>query len=87
MAKFDTSKSKTFKAGDVKEKQYFGSGQIEGHVAQDSVCFTKDDFSCIESAQFIAVENAKDIDKDQFSGLIGLSPLKLETSSVPAFIT
>ena len=64
MVKFDSSKSKSFKEDEIKEKQYFGSGQIEGHVAQDSVCFTKDDFSCIENAQFIAVESARDIDKD-----------------------
>ena len=89
MTKFDSSKSKSFHNSNPEkiEKQYFGSGQIEGHVASDNVCFTKDSFSCIEDAQFIAVEKARDIDKDQFSGLIGLSPLKLDGSSVPAFIT
>lgn len=53
----------------------------------DNVCFTRESFSCIEDAQFIAVEKARDIDRDQFSGLIGLSPMKLDGSSVPAFIT
>ena len=56
-------------------------------MAQDTVCFSSDSLSCIDNAEFIAVENAKDIDRDQFSGLIGLSPLKLESSKVPAFIT
>jgi len=55
-------------------------------VAQDTVCFSPDPLSCIENASFIAVDSAKDIEKDQFSGLIGLSPLKLDSSSVPAFI-
>lgn len=49
---------------DKYEKQFFGSGAIEGHVATDNVCFTKESYSCIEDTQFIAVEKAKDIDKD-----------------------
>jgi hypothetical protein len=30
--------------------------------------------SCIENASFIAVDQAKDIDNDKFSGIMGLSP-------------
>lgn len=64
MKKYDSAKSNSFKQLDSTEKQYYGSGQIEGHVAEDTVCFSSDPLSCIESAQFIAVENAKDIDRD-----------------------
>jgi hypothetical protein len=51
------------------------------------VCFSPDPLSCIENISFIAVDDASDIDKDKFSGLVGLSPTSLEKSNVPPFIT
>ena len=36
-------------------------------------------------AQFLAVDEATDIDKDKFSGIIGLAP-QSDTGKLPAFV-
>jgi len=51
------------------------------------VCFSSDKLSCIENASFIAVDSAKDIGRDRFSGIVGLSPFQGESSGLPSFIS
>jgi hypothetical protein len=87
MAVFDSSRSSTFKATGERQAQSYGSGSIEGEIAQETICFAQNELSCISSASFIAVDQAADVSKDQFSGIIGLSPFQAEASNTPAFIT
>ena len=56
-------------------------------IAQETICMAKDELSCIQGATFIAVDSAGGVDKDKFSGIVGLSPFQAEASNVPAFIT
>jgi len=60
---------------------------VNGHVSKDSICFNQsgDVNSCVKGATFLAVKEATDIDKDKFSGIIGLGP-KSDVARMPAFI-
>tara|TARA_B110000305_G_C19174288_1_gene508855 strand:+ start:214 stop:537 length:324 start_codon:yes stop_codon:yes gene_type:complete len=74
MDKFTTADSKTYKPTGERQSQSYGQGKIEGEVAQDTVCFTPEGLSCIEETTFVAVDTAADLEKDRFSGIVGLSP-------------
>jgi hypothetical protein len=65
----------------------YGKGCVNGLVSKDNICFVKesaDPNSCV-STTFLAVDQASDIDKDKFSGIIGLGP-KSDVARLPAFI-
>lgn len=49
-------------------------GHVEGNSAIDQVCFTSDKSVCLDNIQFLAVNTAEDIDRDEFSGIAGLAP-------------
>jgi len=87
MDKFITAESKSYKTTGERSGQSYGVGKIEGAVAQDSVCFTREDFTCISDTTFVAVDTAEDLDKDRFSGIVGLSPFNGDTSNVPTFLS
>lgn len=87
MARFNTKESTTFKGTGERQSQPYGTGNIEGEIAQETVCFTKDGLSCIENVSLIAVDQATDVSKDRFSGIVGLSPFQADASNMPAFIT
>ena len=72
--KFTTADSKTFNPTVERQSQSNGQVKIEGEVAQDTVCFTPDGLSCIENTIFVAVNTPSDLNKDTFSGIIGLLP-------------
>jgi hypothetical protein len=74
MSLFETSKSSTYTGSGNRQAQSYGSGSVEGEIAQETVCFSKDQLSCVSSASFIAVDQASEVGKDRFSGIIGLSP-------------
>ena len=74
MAKFKTKESTTFKGTGERQTQPYGTGTIEGEIAQETVCFTNDGLSCIENVSLIAVDQASDVGADRFSGIVGLSP-------------
>ena len=74
MSVFESSKSDTFHGTGDRQAQSYGSGSVEGEIAQETICFSKDNLSCISSASFIAVDQAADVGKDRFSGIVGLSP-------------
>jgi len=56
-------------------------------VSRDTICFNKggDKNGCLDRAIFLAVDSATDIDKDRFSGIIGLGPMG-DVARVPAFV-
>jgi hypothetical protein len=87
MSVFDSTKSGTFKATGNRQAQSYGSGSIEGEIAQETICFSQNELTCISGASFIAVDQASDVGKDRFSGIVGLSPYQAEASNMPAFIT
>ena len=72
--KFFTKESSTFEDLGKRITNSYGSGEVEGALARESICLTKTADSCIDKVNFIAVDKASDIDKDRFSGIIGLSP-------------
>lgn len=64
----------------------YGKGCVSGQVSQDQVCFSADDDkACLSGATFLAVNEATDIEKDKFSGIVGLSP-QSDLGRIPAFV-
>jgi hypothetical protein len=65
----------------------YGQGCVNGYVSRDNICFTKDGNanSCVNGATFLAVKEATDIDKDKFSGIVGLGPMS-DIARMPAFL-
>jgi hypothetical protein len=61
----------------------YGSGCVSGVVSKDTVCFAEK--QCLSGATFLAVDEASEIDKDRFSGIVGLSPLS-DVKRMPAFV-
>lgn len=49
------------------------------------MCFSEDPKSCMSNVNFLAVDEATDIDKDKFSGIVGLGPMSDE-KRMPSFI-
>ena len=49
MQRFDTSKSTSYKPTGERQKEAYGAGLVEGDVAQETVCYSKDKLSCIEN--------------------------------------
>mmetsp|Transcript_42639 Transcript_42639/g.65393 ORF Transcript_42639/g.65393 Transcript_42639/m.65393 type:complete len:128 (+) Transcript_42639:415-798(+) len=87
--KFAQSNSGTFKGNSDGSKEplahCYGQGCVSGAVSKDNVCFTEgDDKSCLATT-FLSVDEATDIDKDKFSGIVGLGP-KSDVARMPAFI-
>ena len=85
--KFNTQDSTSFQ--DTKERvtQAYGSGEVNGSIAKDNICFTTTGLDCIDNVSFIAVDSATDIGKDKFSALVGLAPNAGETGNeqLPSF--
>ena len=80
-SKFDSFASGSFKENSDGSKDElahcYGKGCVNGFVSKDNICFTKDaknQNSCVQGATFLAVKEATDIEKDKFSGIVGLSP-------------
>lgn len=61
----------------------YGSGCVSGVLSKDTVCFA--DKQCMSGATFLAVDEASEIDKDRFSGIVGLSPMS-DVKRMPAFV-
>lgn len=85
--KFSTKRSTTFNTGESRADQPYGSGSISGSIASDTMCFSKDDGSCVDGTSFIAVDKSRDTGRDRFAGLIGLNPFQAEASGLAPFIT
>lgn len=72
--RFDASHSDSFKVkNNVERTIEYGTGMVKGHEALDKVCLSSSGSECF-SMTFLAVEKAKDIEVDEFSGIVGLSP-------------
>jgi hypothetical protein len=89
-AKYDTLASSTYKEnadGDSEPLAHcYGQGCVSGAVSRDRVCFSDDPKqSCLLGATFLSVNEATDIDKDKFSGIIGLGP-KSDVGRMPSFV-
>ena len=86
--RFDPEASGTFQSfADKRQDQHYGSGFVTGGMGLDQVCFTQDTSSC-KSYNFLSVDGGHELQKDQFSGIIGLAPpSQEEKSTVPAFST
>ena len=87
--KFEQFNSGSFKEQSKEETAHcYGKGCVNGYVSRDDICFQKDAkerSSCVSGATFLAVKEATDIEKDQFSGIVGLSP-QSDVAALPAFI-
>lgn len=88
--KFEAHSSGTFKENSDGNKDElahcYGKGCVNGFVSKDNFCFIQgaDRNACVATT-FLAVNQATDIEKDKFSGIIGLGP-KSDVSRLPAFI-
>lgn len=59
---------------------------MTGKLAQDQMCFSQNTETCA-SIRMLAVDAANELQKDQFSGIIGLAPPNPdEKNNIPAFI-
>ena len=65
----------------------YGQGCVSGSVSKDLMCFTDKESKngCIHNGLFLAVKEATDIEKDKFSGIVGLGP-KSDVGRMPSFI-
>ena len=52
----------------------YGTGNVEGNLAKDKVCFDQGGSVCIDQVKFVAANSADQIAQDEFSGIVGLSP-------------
>jgi len=68
-------------------KHCYGQGCVTGDVSKDNFCFGQSDDkkNCLNGAVFLAVNEASDIDKDKFSGIVGLGPAS-DVGRLPSFI-
>jgi hypothetical protein len=89
--KFSLSQSSTYKTNfdKINEplKHCYGQGCVTGDVSKDYFCFSEKDEKkhCLNGAVFLAVNEASDIDKDKFSGIVGLGPAS-DVGRLPSFI-
>lgn len=88
--KFDTLSSGSYKEnadGDSEVLAHcYGKGCVSGAVSKDRICFSSDPaMSCLSGATFLSVNEATDIEKDKFSGIIGLGP-KSDVGRMPSFV-
>jgi hypothetical protein len=61
---------------------------VSGSVSKDLMCFSDNKDSktgCVQNSVFLAVKEATDIEKDKFSGIVGLGP-KSDVGRMPSFI-
>jgi hypothetical protein len=49
-------------------------------MASDTFCFSETGLDCQEKIKFISVDEATDIARDEFSGIIGLAPRNPEAN-------
>ena len=87
--KYSPSGSASFKKnsdGDEEALAHcYGKGCVSGAVSKDKICFNQEGKNCLYGATMLAVNEATDVEKDKFSGLIGLGP-KSDVGRVPAFV-
>lgn len=57
-----------------KLKLNYGTGNVEGNVAKDKICFSGQQEICLNNIQFLSVNVATNVEEDKFSGIIGLAP-------------
>jgi hypothetical protein len=72
---------------DARSEISYGKGFISGQVASDRVCFSAGDDHCMNNFNFLAVDNGDDLDRDKFSGIIGLSPNKVGAKGLQGFLS
>lgn len=76
---FDESSSDTLKMSKMQKSLYYGSGSVTGTLAKDTVCLTENsDDHCVPDFRFIDVTSQSGLDMLQTSGLVGLSPKRME---------
>jgi hypothetical protein len=82
LARFQVEQSQSFEDITAKRQdQNYGQGFVSGDVAKDVICFSTSTTDC-PVFEFLAVDKASDLQKDQFSGIIGLAPPSSEEKSV-----
>lgn len=52
----------------------YGTGNVEGSIAKDKICFSGQKGVCLNNIQFLSVSIATNVEEDKFSGIIGLAP-------------
>ena len=89
-SKFNTFSSSSYKANSdgISDDlaHCYGQGCVNGSVSKDKICLneTGDENGCV-TGTFLAVKEATDIEKDKFSGIVGLGP-KSDVARMPAFV-
>ena len=66
----------------------YGSGYINGFLATEKLCFSKDKDTapCISAVKMIEADQATGVSSDKFNGIVGLSPRSSETN-LEAFLS
>jgi hypothetical protein len=77
--KFDSSSSKTFKATGKRNDIQYGLGACSGPIVRDQVCVTEKD--CFQNFSFMNADTQEDMDDEETSGLVGLSPYQARDGS------
>lgn len=73
MEKYDTrSKSLKDHSGNRQELNY-GQGYVSGTIGKDRLCFDGDN-KCLQDIELLVGDQGKDLEKDKFSGIVGLAP-------------
>lgn len=87
LEKFDAEQSSTFEDFRAqRQEQAYGQGFVKGGMGKDQVCWSNDQENC-QYFKFLSVDGGNELQKDQFSGIIGLAPPSSEEkSTVPAFV-
>ena len=79
----------TVEVQDNTVKVSYGTGKVEGNIAKEKICFTESSDLCMKQFGFLSVKHAQDIEGDQFSGVVGLSPgfyKSMDGSLLPSFV-
>lgn len=57
----------------------YGSGYINGMAAEQQICFEEGPQSpCVDGVKILEADQATGVEKDEFAGIIGLSPISSE---------
>lgn len=56
----------------------YGSGYINGHLAEERICFAENNKTCVSGIKMLEADQATGVSRDRFGGIIGLAPVSTE---------
>ena len=87
LEKYDAEQSSTFEDFRANRwEQNYGQGFVKGGMGKDQVCWSNEAENC-QAFKFLSVDGGNELQKDQFSGIVGLAPPSSEEkSTIPPFV-